>query len=46
MLDAAPFANEISGTKAKTFPAWIAPNVVLYKKKISSDEIKAIRDIP
>lgn len=30
---AALFAEEISGTKEKTFPAWIELNVVLYKRK-------------
>jgi hypothetical protein len=31
MLEPAPHAEEISGTKANTFPACVAPNVVLYQ---------------
>jgi len=32
MSEPAPLADEISGTKENTFPAWIAPKVVLFEK--------------
>lgn len=40
MRDPAPLADEMSGTKLKTFPACMLPKVVLCNRVISAYELK------